>query len=547
MEKIENKKAKILYVDDSETDREIFKRILTEDHFEVLLASDGAECVSMVYQYSPDCIIMDCNMPVMDGLTACAQLKNSDQTKYIPIVLVTGYDSEKAILKGLQAGADDFMGKPVNHEIILAKINAMLRAKHLQDELKAMIVRDSLTNLFNYNYFLEVCKQEFVRSRRYNTHLSCLMLDVDFFKMINDGHGHAFGDIVIKQVALLLKKCCRICDIIARYGGDEFIILLPNTGYKGAVNAAERIQEMVRKTEVKDKAKNIMVKFSISGGISSVLEDNITSAEEMVVSADKGLYAAKDAGRKTVTLYKDICLSQLVVAEMEKIKDFQIIGAKLQEIAKQSKDYYFKNIKALLQDLEKEHELFVGHSLRVAAIATAIARELKLGKYEEEIIEHAGLLHDLGMLGIKDEVRLKKHPLNDQDWVEIKKHPLIAMQLLRPIKYVDEELKIILYHHERFDGGGYPVGMKGESIPIGARIISVACSVEAMHSGRHYQKLKNSAEIFDEFIKMAGLQFDPSVVMALFRVLKDNPSLLAGLKIEEDFLKELKDRFKTEI
>ncbi|MCG2711090.1 MAG: diguanylate cyclase [Candidatus Omnitrophica bacterium] len=547
MLKKENEKAKILYVDDSEADRDIFRRLLTEDNFEVLLASDGAACVSMAYQQSPDCIIMDCNMPVMDGFEACSKLKSSDQTKFIPIILVTGYDSENAILKGLESGADDFMGKTVNRDIILAKINAMLRAKYLQNELKAMVVRDSLTHLYNYKHFLEISKQEFSRSRRYNTELSCLMFDVDFFKMINDGHGHAFGDTVIKQVAVLLKESCRLCDIIARYGGDEFIILLPNTGYKGAVNAAERIQKMVRATEVKDKDKNIFVKFSLSGGISSLLEDNIISAEELIKSADKGLYAAKEAGRNTVMLYKDILRSHLVIDEIEKNKDLQAIGTQLQKIAKQSKKYYFKNIKDFLKTMEKNDKPFVDHSLRVASISSAIARELNLGKYAEEIIEHAGLLHEVGMLGVKEEVMLKINPLNNNDWIEIRKHPLIALQLLRPIKYVDEELKIILYHHERYDGGGYPVGMKGDNIPMGARIISVACAVEAMYAGRPYQSMKSCIEICDELIKMAGLQFDPKIVMALFRVLKCNNSLLEGMEIEEDFFKSLSDRFNPDI
>ncbi len=541
------KKAKILYVDDSETDREIFKRLLTEDDFEVSLACNGAECVDMAYQRSPDCIIMDCNMPVMDGFEACSQLKSSDQTKFIPIVLVTGYDSESAIIKGLESGADDFMGKTVNHDIILAKINAMLRAKYLQDELKAMVVRDSLTCLYNYDYFSEISKKEFARSRRYNTQLSCLMFDVDFFKMINDGHGHSFGDTVLKQVGMLLKKSCRLCDIVARYGGDEFIILLPNTGYKGAVNTAERIQAIVRETEIKDKDKSIFVKFSMSGGISSVLEDNITSAEELVKSADKGLYAAKEAGRNTVMLYKDILQSHLVIDEIEKNSDLQKISAQLREISKESKEFYFKKIRDFLKTMEKEDKPFVDHSLRVASISAAIAKELNLGKYEEQVIEHAGLLHEVGMLGVKDDVMQKKDPLNDKDWREIRKHPLIALQLLRPIKYVDEELKAILYHHERYDGGGYPVGMKGENIPIGARILSVACAVEAMYAGRPYRNMKNGTEICDELLKMAGLQFDPKVVMALFKILERNNSLLEGIEIEASFFKDLSERFNQEI
>lgn len=540
------KKSRILYVDDSQTDREIFKRILTGDRVEVIFASNGAECVNMAYQQSPDCIIMDCKMPVMDGFEACAKLKSSDQTKFIPIVLVTGYDSEGAIIKGLESGADDFMGKTVNHDIILAKINAMLRAKYLQDELKAMVVRDSLTHLYNYDHFLEICKQEFERSRRYNTQLSCLMFDVDFFKMINDGHGHIFGDIVIKQVAHLLKESCRLCDIIARYGGDEFIILLPNTGYKGAVSAAERVQKMVRSTEIEDKEKKIFVQFSISGGIASVLEDNITSVEELVKSADKGLYASKEAGRNTVMLYKDILLSHIVVDEIKKNSDLQMIARELKEIAKKSKKYYFKNIKDLLKSMEKGGNLFVEHSIKVASIAVAIAQEMNLGKFAEEILEHAGLLHEVGMLGVKEDVILKQNPLNDKDWLEIRKHPIIALQLLRPIKYVDEELKIILYHHENYDGSGYPVGMKGENIPIGARVLHVACSVEAMFAGRPYRVKKSGIEICDELIKMAGLQFDPKVVMALFKILEHNKSLLEGVEIDESFFKGLSDRFNPQ-
>jgi len=295
----ENKKAKILYVDDSETDREIFRRLLTEDNFEVSLASNGAECVNMAYQQSPDCIIMDCKMPVMDGFEACSQLKSSDQTKFIPIVLITGYDSENAIIKGLESGADDFMGKTVNHDIILAKINAMLRAKYLQDELKAMVVRDSLTHLYNYDYFLEISKQEFARSRRYNTHLALLMFDIDFFKKVNDTFGHPAGDRVLQQIGNALVRLVRHCDIVARYGGEEFAIILPETGTTSAKVLAQRVRRGIEQMEIEYNGQEISI--TISCGLACREVDIAgTNRTVLIEQSDQALYKAKKNGRNRV-------------------------------------------------------------------------------------------------------------------------------------------------------------------------------------------------------------------------------------------------------
>ena len=162
-----------------------------------------------------------------------------------------------------------------------------------------------------------------------------------------------------------------------------------------------------------------------------------------------------------------------------------------------------------------------------------------LSNAEKLTIKNASLIHDIGMLAVKDDILSKKSKLNKDEWIEIKKHPSTVFHILGSVKYIDDELRLVLNHHERFDGQGYPVGMQGSNIPLGARIINLSCAVEAILFGRPYKPAKSHNEITEELLKEAGAQFDPVIVMALFKLSQKNPPILEGWEAENKYIEEL--------
>ncbi len=186
---------------------------------------------------------------------------------------------------------------------------------------------------------------------------------------------------------------------------------------------------------------------------------------------------------------------------------------------------HINTIAALIKTVEAKDEYTSGHSERVTEIATSIARSMELGEEKVNVIFRAALLHDIGKIGLSDAILHKKERLNSVEWEVIKAHPLKAMLIIEPLKFLDEEKKIILHHHERFDGKGYPSGLKGEEIPLGSAIIAIADTFDAMNSNRSYRSTLNKDFILSELKKGAGTQFSPRVTEVFLKVLKDNPSI----------------------
>ena len=300
--------AKILLIDDSRLIAHVAKTILTKLGHEVILAQDGMAGLGAAKSEQPDIILLDLIMPVMDGYQVCQQLKEEGGTKEIPVIMLTSKADAADKVKGLEMGALDYVTKPFDEGELVARVNTQLKLKELREalqeknrQLQEMANRDGLTGLYNHRYFHEQLSKDLLRARRYHESLSCVLLDIDYFKKFNDTHGHQTGDVVLSTLGQLIKDSIRDSDFGARYGGEEFALILYHTDGPSAYEVAERLRRMVEDCEVHDKGNVLHVTISV--GVATFPHEAIDNSKELIECADKALYRAKENGRNRVEAY----------------------------------------------------------------------------------------------------------------------------------------------------------------------------------------------------------------------------------------------------
>ena len=268
--------------------------------FNVRCFENGDEALEAIQEGAPDVLITDWEMPKMNGLELCRRVREIDLPNYIYIIFLTAKSGSSKAIEGLNVGADDFVTKPVNQEELLARVWSGGRVIDLERRLQIMARTDALTGIFNRRVFFEELESEWERSNRTGSPLSCVIIDLDFFKQINDTYGHAAGDLVLRTVGSLLKKSCRTNDVPSRYGGEEFSILMPETTEEEAHRFAERIRRRLEKTPI-DIGGEKPLYLSASFGVAQ-RHAEIISPDELVDWADQALGLAKQAGRNRVVV-----------------------------------------------------------------------------------------------------------------------------------------------------------------------------------------------------------------------------------------------------
>ena len=306
-------KASILLVEDNKMQADIIKGFLEKNGYEVLVAEDGMSAFKAAKTRSVDLVLLDRILPDIDGNDVCRWLKIDQNTRSIPIIMLTAKDSVHDKISGLEAGADDYLPKPFDENELNARIFVRLRTKSLQDELhlknrqledmltrvETLAVVDPLTSMFNRRRFESILSSEFKRAMRYNNPLSCMMIDIDHFKQVNDACGHQGGDSVLRDISKIIQESIREVDSAARWGGEEFIILSPNTPKDQAVLAAKRILQSVsghRFSGIGEK------QVTVSIGIAGLPDPDIDSQEKLVHEADIAMYEAKQKGRNRIAV-----------------------------------------------------------------------------------------------------------------------------------------------------------------------------------------------------------------------------------------------------
>ncbi len=309
-------KAKVLVVEDSREQRSHLQTLLEARGYEVTAVESGLEALKATKQVVPDVIILDVVLADMDGYTVCRWMRLTEATRDSVIIMLTVKGEVKERVEGLHVGADDYLPKPCDGDELEARIYAALRSRSVKfdlrkrnAELEGMLSRaeqvattDAVTGLFNRRRFTDVLKREWATAKRYGHPLSCAMLDVDHFKAVNDAHGHGAGDETLRHVAEVVRSSVREVDLCARYGGDEFAVLLPHTALDKAVVVMERIRVKVLQARSSWAGEGASV--SISVGIASTEAPELKTPDELVEAADRALYEAKRQGRDRVALSK---------------------------------------------------------------------------------------------------------------------------------------------------------------------------------------------------------------------------------------------------
>lgn len=300
-----------MIVDDDPVAVRVITKVLG-DQAKVCVAINGLDAVELARTANPDLILLDAELPGLGGFDVCRRIKAMPDLEHVPVVIVTSHRDETFELEGFDAGASDFVTKPVNHQLLRVRIRSHLRVKWMADELRSSARTDPLTGIANRRRFDEVLANEWSRANRSSDALTVILLDVDYFKRFNDSYGHPAGDECLRRVAGALREAClRPGDLVARYGGEEFGVVLPETPLGGAVCVAKRLLDAVAQLAIPHVASMAAPCVSVSAGIAAYAPPNVHPPSRRVLSsevnasqvglllanADSALYAAKEAGR----------------------------------------------------------------------------------------------------------------------------------------------------------------------------------------------------------------------------------------------------------
>ena len=379
-------------------------------------------------------------------------------------------------------------------------------------QVEARAAHDRLTGVANRETLLTTLNSEIERATRHHKWLSVAFIDIDRFKPINDTYGHHTGDAVLRQIAGLIGDNIRASDLFGRYGGEEFMLILPETTPEEATVLAEHLRRIVMEHPIRVAPQGpltVTISVGVAGDVGSQLQ-----ADRLVDQADAAMYAAKSLGRNRTYRYRavdDNAPVRRAPISAERRAAATAIGQWASDTAAE----------ALASVLAPQPHHRGQPSDMIASLATGMALELGLPHEEIERIRIASLLHDLGKLAVPSEILDKPTTLSDVDWQAIGEHPRIGQVILEQASSLREAVPVVLHHHEHYDGSGYPHGLRGKEIPLGARIVAVADAYHAMIHDRPYKTKRDHQDALRELRANGGTQFDPDIVNVFCQLFMD--------------------------
>lgn len=383
-----------------------------------------------------------------------------------------------------------------------------IEGEHIK-KLEELVNKDGLTRVYNHRYFHDTLKEKVALSKKSNKPISMIFVDIDYFKHYNDLNGHQMGDEVLRTIGKILKDNLRENDIAARYGGEEFGIILPDTEEKEAVLIADNIRKIIETTKFEGEENQPNGLLTVSMGI-SVYPDKAKDDITLIKSADDALYRAKFFMKNRVETYTSIL--DEISADIDE-GDIELVAS----------------IKTLISVINAKDRYTYGHSERVVLYCRLLAEKLNLNEEDKKTLIYSAYMHDIGKINISKEILTKSMPLTDDEWESLKKHPEDGIEIIKPVKSLENVIPIILHHHERYNGSGYPSKLKGEEIPYLSRVLCVVDSFDAMTSNRPYNVRKTYEQAIEEVRKYSGVQFDPEVSAKFIEVINENINKLDNL------------------
>ncbi|MDY6227491.1 MAG: diguanylate cyclase [Clostridium sp.] len=383
-----------------------------------------------------------------------------------------------------------------------------IEGEHI-NKLEELVNKDGLTRVYNHRYFHDTLKEKVALSKKSNKPISMIFVDIDYFKHYNDLNGHQMGDEVLRIIGEILKENLRENDIAARYGGEEFGIILPDTEEKEAVLIADNIRKIIETTKFEGEENQPNGLLTVSMGI-SVYPDKAKDDITLIKSADDALYRAKFFMKNRVETYTSIL--DEISADIDE-GDIELVAS----------------IKTLISVINAKDRYTYGHSERVVLYCRLLAEKLNLNEEDKKTLIYSAYMHDIGKINISKEILTKSMPLTDEEWESLKKHPEDGIEIIKPVKSLENVIPIILHHHERYNGSGYPSNLKGEEIPYLSRVLCVVDSFDAMTSNRPYNARKTYEQAIEEMRKYSGVQFDPEISAKFIEVINENKNSLDNL------------------
>jgi diguanylate cyclase (GGDEF)-like protein len=363
---------------------------------------------------------------------------------------------------------------------------------------------DPLTGIANRQAVLNRLEDELSRAARYRRPLSLVMVDLDHFKRLNDTYGHEAGDTVLQEVATRVAGNIRTTDLVGRFGGEEFLLVLPETDADAAATMAEKLRRVVAGTPIRLREGHD-VTVTLSAGVAGSPGAHLPHLDALVRHADAALYSAKALGRNTVYVFRE-------TGEEDTVRRSPIRAEARTAALDAGRAAMTAAENALLATLEGRPDWAGRPSNLIAETSLAMARAIELPQGELDRLRTASLLHDLGKLAIPEEILAKQGVLGPSEWRVVTEHPKIGHVVLEQAGALRDAATIVLHHHEWYDGRGYPHGLAGADIPIGARIVAICDAYEAMTGGRPYRDAIPHEGAIEELRRMAGAQFDPELV-----------------------------------
>ncbi|MHB9112690.1 MAG: HD domain-containing protein [Thermoleophilia bacterium] len=394
-------------------------------------------------------------------------------------------------------------------EELLAAANEALKDQYSELELlhrqaREMADTDLLTGLRNHAHFQHHLRREADRVEARHKPLSMIMLDLDHFKTVNDRYGHQKGDEVLRRVGNLLRNEVHDGGYTARYGGEEFIVLLPEEAAGAAMETAGRLRGLM-----KDVARDVELPESIVAASFGVADMPAcaSDAASLISAADSALLFAKRRGRNRVAYFRDLSGTELEEGNIERLHS-RLEGASLQ------------TIHALAEAVDASDNHASMDTGSVNAVVESMAKELGMEEEQVDVLALATRLHDVGKIGVSDAILAKKDKLSPEELAAVRQHPEIGQHILEEARQLQDLIITILYHHERWDGKGYPEHLQGKQIPLMARIVGIMDAYQAMRSDRPNRKAFSVNDALAELEKGAGTQFDPRLVRMFVNIVR---------------------------
>ena len=516
----------ILLIDADPELRESLQRDLAEQDI-TLVCADGIGGAMVLLAEDPGAVcvvISEAELPDGDGLDLIEKIRSLHLA--CPVIFLANSGETETVKRVLRAGAFEYYQKPVAFEVLWDAIcrgmghaagrggDRRRLVPRLSPEANVPGYRDDLTGLASHRFIVERLGRMRKDCAQQDLPMSLLLVDIDDFRNLNTSRGFSACDRLLVDFANRMTRCVRTDDIVGRYGGDEFLVVLPGGGEKAGRRVAERIIDCLRDEPL--TIDGSPVKIPVCLGLVEIHPNDTGEDFEFLDRVIEAVYHAKLSGPETIVTWRPGLTQQNLSWEFSAepvrpdpdVESINIMMWRFRELNRQVGSVIYESLRVLVAAVEARDPYTRDHSIKVAAFSKEIAGEMGLPARQVQTIYSAALLHDIGKIGIPDAVLIKPGRLTDDERELIEQHPLIGYNILQQTRFFTAELPLVRHHHERIDGRGYPDGLIGEAIPAGARIIHVADAVEAMLAARSYKRPFPLEFVIDQLRRMAGSQFD---------------------------------------